>query len=582
MKKLLASVCVVFAILAFSTLAYAEGFVVKSVEYPEGEKLLEESWDKYDHILMRYKDTKEPIALSSYYDGSVFATIPEEYKDRELEVFISEDLAFSDYSEGNYDYAFYPMTVLSGKGVVKGDEQGRANPHSDVTRAEATAMVMRYIGFSEFKETDSGFKDVPENEWYAPCITKARKLGIVKGDSEDTFTPDRSVTREEISVMAARAANLAGLINIKDDTTYDALKSEVMAEDCDKVSDWAVPYIYALKRFGAVLYEYTFDETKLDAEGAPISYAYINPQNKAERTYVAEVIMRIVECAQVYPSKIAKQYGFDKKMPVIDGSTSTYPFTEAVYSNLFSNGWVHKDKPQKHSKSHASYQRLINGEVDAIVASVYPADDIVKMAKDNGVELELVPIAYDAMIFFTNIDNPAENLTKQQITDIYVDNKYENWNQIGGPDALLYPYCRNNDSGSHAQMQRHFLNGKEINEKIRNETTSVSMSNVLTDVMDAETKDPVGYGLGYSIYYYFRNMDMFYDTSKTLKLLKIDGIAPTPETIADGTYPLSNNTYVVFRKGDPEDAVSRKFADFMLSELGQGCVEQAGFGPLKK
>ena len=99
------------------------------------------------------------------------------------------------------------------------------------------------------------------------------------------------------------------------------------------------------------------------------------------------------------------------------------------------------------------------------------------------------------MIFFTNADNPATGLTSEQISKIYVDNAYENWKDIGGPDALLYPYCRNNDSGSHAQMERHFLNGKEINEKIRNETTSISMSNVLTDVVGAETKDPTGYAL---------------------------------------------------------------------------------------
>ena len=216
-----------------------------------------------------------------------------------------------------------------------------------------------------------------------------------------------------------------------------------------------------------------------------------------------------------------------------------------------------------------------------IFASVYPASDVLELAKENGVEIELVPIAYDAMVFFTNIENSAENLTSEQITNIYVDNKYTNWNEIGGPDALLYPYCRNNDSGSHAQMERHFLNGKEINEKIRNETTSVSMSNVLTDVQGAITTDPAGYALGYSIYYYFNNMDMFYDTSKTLKLLAIDGVYPTDETIADGTYPLSNNTYIAYIKGSKGEERAKKMADFMLTDAGQMCVKYAGFGTLR-
>ena len=216
-----------------------------------------------------------------------------------------------------------------------------------------------------------------------------------------------------------------------------------------------------------------------------------------------------------------------------------------------------------------------------LFASVYPASDILQMAKEKNVELELIPIAYDAMIFFTNNANPATGLTKEQITNIYVNDSYNNWSEVGGSDALLYPYCRNNDSGSHAQMEKHFLNGKDIHPEVQKET-SYTMSNVLTDVINAQTDNPVGYGLGYSIYYYYHNMDPFYDTSRQLKLLAIDGVMPTDETIADGSYPLSNNTYVVLRKDTPPDAPARKMAEFMLTEAGQECVENAGYGRLIK
>ena len=273
--------------------------------------------------------------------------------------------------------------------------------------------------------------------------------------------------------------------------------------------------------------------------------------------------------------------GLDEEMPIIDGSTSTLPITQAVYSALFTNGDRHPANPVTHSKSHSSYERLINGEVDMLFASVYPASDILALAEEKGVELELIPIAHDAMIFFTNKDNPATGLTSEQISNIYVNNAYDNWNQIGGPDALLYPYCRNNDSGSHAQMERHFLHGAEIHETIRQETTSYAMQSILTDVIDAQTSDPTGYALGYSIYYYYWNANMVLGTADHLKLLEIDGVAPTDETIADGSYPLSNNTYVVLRKDTPEDAPARRLADFMLTEAGQRCVENAGYGPLQ-
>ena len=63
-------------------------------------------------------------------------------------------------------------------------------------------------------------------------------------------------------------------------------------------------------------------------------------------------------------------------------------------------------------------------------------------------------------------------------------------------------------------------------------------------------------------------------------MLAIDGVVPTDETIANGSYPLSNNTYIVLRKNTPADAPARRLAAFMLTEAGQQCVENAGYGPL--
>ncbi|MBQ7902088.1 MAG: substrate-binding domain-containing protein, partial [Clostridia bacterium] len=368
----------------------------------------------------------------------------------------------------------------------------------------------------------------------------------------------------ELTVMAARALELADL--------RCQTVEMINVADVDKISDWAAD---AYKLIGRN-YVSDYDDTEPDN---PVRV--LNPQKAATRYDVAYLLSNTLKSCMVHPSDAAVEYGLDKEMPIIDGSTSTYPFTQAVYSRLFCNGYAHEQFPAAHSKSHASYERLINGEVDMLFASVYPASDILELAEEKGVELELIPIAYDAMIFFTNADNPAEGLTREQISNIYVNNAYENWSEIGGSDALLYPYCRNNDSGSHAQMEKHFLNGNEIHPQIQEETTSVTMSNVLTDVMNAKTESPLGYGLGYSIYYYYNNMDMFYNTKTELKLLAIDGIYPNDETIADGTYPLSNNTYIVLRKDTPNDAPARKMAEFMLTEKGQQCVELAGYGRLK-
>lgn len=509
----------------------------------------------------RFADSGQAITLSCYYDGYVYATVPPEDKDRKIEAFVPDEIKFTDDDDTRYE--FYQMEKMSRTGVILGNEKGEAKPFDNVTRAEAVAMIMRFMGLHTEVNYDPGFEDVRADDWFCGYVASAHKRGIVLGDSEKIFAPERNVTREEFTVMTVRALQYAGLRCPK------ALYENNVDED--KISPWAVE---AYELIGSN-YASDYDDTNPDS---PVRV--LNPQKAATRFDAAYILANTAQSCQLYPSATAEKYGFHEEMPVIDGSTSTYPFTQAVYNKLFYNGTAHESFPLAHSKSHASYQRLINGEVDMLFASVYPASDILAMAEEKGVELELIPIAYDAMIFFTNADNPATGLTKEQISSIYVDNAYTDWSQVGGSDALLYPYCRNNDSGSHAQMEKHFLNGGQIHPKIQSETTSVSMANVLTDVMEAQTEEPVGYGLGYSIYYYFHNMDVFYDTMRQLKLLEIDGVYPNDETIADGTYPLSNNTYIVLRKDTPEDAPARKMAEFMLTRDGQDCVENAGFGRL--
>lgn len=574
MKKFLLVLAMLSAI---CSAVYADGFTTVSVPFPEGETLWAEDYQAFTRLLMRYADDKTPIPFSAYYDGYMHATIPEENASRPVEAYISEEKSFADDNGG---YEMHIMNTLSSRGIIKGDGQGNANPNENITRAEATAMVMRALGIENIPEANAitTFEDVSKNDWFYSVVMSAYKYGIVQGDSKTTFSPNRLVSREEMVCMIARAA-WAAEIQKETTVTADELKTLFNFSDSDKISPWALSSYKTLRSFSVGEWVYT-GET--NSAGEPIDIFITEPKKYATRFEAANMLFRVFDNYLVYPSQTAIKYGFDKEMPVIDGSTSTYPYTQAVYRNLFLGGYYHPDMPEAHSKSHASYQRLINGEVDMLFASVYPASDILEMAEEKGVELELIPIAYDAMIFFTNAQNSTEGLTKEQISNIYVNDAYESWSQLGGEDALLYPYCRNNDSGSHAQMERHFLNGNEINEKIRQETTSVTMANVLTDVMNAKTDNPKGYGLGYSIYYYFNNMDMFYNTKTELKLLAIDGVYPTDETIADGSYPLSNNTYIVIRSDEEENSPARRMAEFMLSDKGQQCVVEAGYGPLKK
>lgn len=554
-----------------ASIGAADGFTTLHLDYPQGENL---SYTKQDALKARYADDKQPIPFSQYYDGMVFAAVPDEWKDRKVEIFSAEPVRFADYKEGQWEFTM--LSDLASVGILKGNASGEAEPFRQISRAEAVTLMAKLMGIPITAGADSGFQDVKAGDWYADTVAAAVTYGIVAKDTD--FNPNRLVTREEATTMAVNCFRRLGFIGEPQNVTAAQLKETLTVKDAESVSEYARQAYMAVQLSGIVDY---VDTDVIDEDGGPVVEPFLNPKQAATRAEVCELIWRMMFQFPVYPSKLAIQYGVDEHMPVIDGSTSTYPFTTAVYGRLFYNGVMSPAMPRQHSKSHVSYERLISGEADMIFASVYPASDILALAKEKGVELELIPIAYDAQVFFTNAENSTDNLTIDQISNIYVNNAYVNWKELGGPDALLYPYCRNNDSGSHAQMERYFLNGGEINETIRRENTSRMMASILRDVNEAKTDDPKGYALGYSIYYYYQLISQLEYGDGLLKLLAINGVKPTDETIADGSYPLSNNTYVVLRKDTPKDAPARKLAEFMLTEAGQECVSAAGFGPLK-
>ncbi|UKI37330.1 MAG: hypothetical protein L6V93_03925 [Clostridiales bacterium] len=112
----------------------------------------------------------------------------------------------------------------------------------------------------------------------------------------------------------------------------------VVAEDLDKVSDWAIPAYHTLGYNVPIDYE---DGTELDAEGVPISIMFYRPSQNITRFEVSWVLVRIQENYQVYPSSLAVQYGFDKRnadnrrfyiyISVYRGGLSK-PFLERLYA----------------------------------------------------------------------------------------------------------------------------------------------------------------------------------------------------------------------------------------------------------
>lgn len=251
--------------------------------------------------------------------------------------------------------------------------------------------------------------------------------------------------------------------------------------------------------------------------------------------------------------------------PRIDGSTATLPLAEAFKANF--TGTDINNVEVEHSKTHNAYVNLINGNTDLILVT-YPSEDEQKLAEDQGVELEIVPIVKEAFVFFVNKDNPVENLTLSQIQDIY-SGKIKNWKDVGGADSKIIAFQRPENSGSQTGMLELVMQGKKMMEPTA-ETISQSMADIIDVISDYDNRETA---IGYSYYYYATTMY----TSATMKLLSVNGIKPTYENIQTGLYDIQTAYYAVIRKDEPEDSDTRKLLNAMVSERGQSVAKEAGY-----
>lgn len=111
--------------------------------------------------------------------------------------------AFPDVDE-NAEYAD-AVACVKDMGIMIGDEQGKFNPNKTVTRAEMATIICNMLGETEGLTESAVFSDVPTSHWANKYISKAEKLGIVSGYGNGLFGPSDPVTYEQALVMFIHA-----------------------------------------------------------------------------------------------------------------------------------------------------------------------------------------------------------------------------------------------------------------------------------------------------------------------------------------------------------------------------------------
>ncbi len=256
--------------------------------------------------------------------------------------------------------------------------------------------------------------------------------------------------------------------------------------------------------------------------------------------------------------------------PKMGGSLANLPLGEAVTATVL--GIDRKTASSMitfEGSTTDNYEALVDGTFDILLAYEM-GEDAIKYCNEKGVELEMTPIGADALVFICSLENKIENLTDEQIREIYKGN-ITNWSPVGGDDHPIIAYQRNKDSGSQTLFDKIINLGDELMDAPE-ETRIGSMIGLLEAVADYDnSKD----ALGYTVYYYLTNMEQ--DKLSTSKLLSVDGIAPTNESIASGKYPYVNDFYVVIKKDAPGNSPERILYNWIISDQGKELARRENY-----
>lgn len=256
-----------------------------------------------------------------------------------------------------------------------------------------------------------------------------------------------------------------------------------------------------------------------------------------------------------------------ENMPRLDGSTATAPLAQAVAAVLLGESEEEVADLIDFSRTTESYRQLMQGNADLLIAAE-PNAAVFDEMEEAGFEVQMEPLATDALVFMVNENNPVDSLTAEQLRGIY-SGEITNWSEVGGADLEIVPFQRNAESGSQVLMEKLVMDGTEMTEPPEGYMIA-SMGGLMDAVKEYDNS---ANAIGYSVYYYAHDMQM----AGGLKLLKIDGVAPEAATIRSGEYPFLNPYYVAMDAAEPEDSMTRVLYDWLLGPDGQKLADMKGY-----
>jgi phosphate transport system substrate-binding protein len=208
---------------------------------------------------------------------------------------------------------------------------------------------------------------------------------------------------------------------------------------------------------------------------------------------------------------------------------------------------------------------LINGTTEIATASrsIKSAETAKVRDRFNVLPAETA-VAKDGVAFYVHASNAVEQVTVAQLKGIYTG-EITNWKQVGGADAPIVVYSRENSSGTYVFVKEVVLGNEDY-------AASAQTLPGTAAVVNAVAREAKGIGYGGAAY------------AKGVKELRIvgkdgKGYLPTAENVGAGAYPLSRALFM-YTRGKPQGD-AKAFIEFCLSPAGQAIATEVGYFPVK-
>jgi phosphate transport system substrate-binding protein len=183
------------------------------------------------------------------------------------------------------------------------------------------------------------------------------------------------------------------------------------------------------------------------------------------------------------------------------------------------------------------------------------------LTADEAAKLKTIGIGLAGTCVIVNSANPLKDLAREDVRKIFAG-EITNWKQVGGEDVAIKVFVREANAATRSSFEQHFFGGKAT--YVKDYTEVYELEQTLKSV--GSFKASIG----------MATANRRASTEPTVKLLSIDGIAPTPENLVNGSYKIGRPLLLVFPTDESKLRPGIKaFLDFVRSAEGQQIAASA-------